>query len=130
MRSSKESREMYLEVILQLEKSNGVVRSIDIAKELNYTRPSVSRAVRILADAGYVTHTPYGDVFLTNEGRKRASKIYHTHQVMTDFFVQILGLDRETAEQDACRMEHVISDRALSAMEGHLRRFKRSTQSR
>lgn len=130
MQSSKESREMYLEVILQLEKRNGIVRSIEIARELGYSRPSVSRAVRILANAGYVNHSKYGAVVLTSEGRKIASKIYHTHQVLTDFYIEVLGLDHDTAEQDACRMEHVISDQALSALAEHIRRFKLSASVR
>lgn len=120
MKSSKESREMYLEVMLRLEKPNGVIRSIDIAKELGYSKPSVSRAVRILAEAGYVTHSRYGEVLLTATGREKAEQVYHKHHVLTEFFVQALELDPATAEEDACRMEHVISDKALQAIESFL----------
>ena len=120
MQSSKESRENYLEVILQLEKKNGVVRSIDIARELNYTRSSVSRAVRILTEAGLVVHSHYGEVRLTDEGRARAAKVFHAHQVLRNFFNKILGLDQQTSEEDACKMEHVISDQTLKAMEEYL----------
>ena len=128
MKSSTESREMYLEVILNLEKKNGVVRSIDIAKELGYSKPSVSRAVRILADSGFLTHTKYGQVQLTQKGRESAERIFHKHKILTDFFLIALKLDPETAEEDACRIEHVISDKALNAMESFLEKQQTDSQ--
>lgn len=117
-----ESREMYLEVIYRLEQANGVVRSIDIAKELGYTKPSVSRAMGVLKKNGYITHTPYGDVLLTEKGREKAAQVYRSHQLLTDFFIKVLDLDPETAEDDACKIEHVISPKALDAIETHLKK--------
>lgn len=117
---AKESREMYLEVILKLEKRNGIVRSVDIAKELGYSKPSVSRAMRVLKDAGFITHSPYEDIALTDEGRAKAERVYKSHQLITDFFIKALKMDKDAAEQDACRIEHVISDEAIDAIEKYL----------
>ena len=116
----KESREMYLEVILQLEKRNGVVRSIDIANELGYSKPSISRAMRVLSEAGLISHSPYGDIALTSAGRKKAENVYRSHKLITEFFITALGLSSEAAEENACRIEHVISDEALGAIEKYL----------
>ena len=117
---AKESREMYLEVIYKLEQQNNSVRSIDIAKELNFSKPSVSRAMGVLKKSGYITHTPYGDVTLTPEGRKKAKRIYRSHHLLTDFLVKSLGLDAQVAEADACKIEHVISEQTLIAIENYL----------
>lgn len=117
---AKESREMYLEVIYKLEQKNGIVRSIDIAKELGYSKPSVSRAMGVLKKNGFITHSPYGDVALTPDGRKKAQEIYHSHQLLTDFFIKVLGLNPDVAEEDACKIEHVISKQALDAIEAYL----------
>jgi Mn-dependent DtxR family transcriptional regulator len=117
---AKESREMYLEVILTLEKRNGVVRSIDIANELGYSKPSVSRAMRVLGETGDIIHTAYGDITLTEQGRKKAQRIYQSHQLLTDFLTTALGLSPDVAESDACRIEHVISDEALDAIEKYM----------
>ncbi len=117
---AKESREMYLEVILKLEKRNGVVRSIDIANELGYSKPSISRAMHVLSDAGDIIHSAYGDITLTEQGRKKAQRIYQSHQLLTDFFTSALGLAPDVAENDACRIEHVISDAALDAIEKYM----------
>ena len=117
---AKESREMYLEVILKLEERNGIVRSIDIAKELNYSKPSVSRAMTVLKKENYITHSPYGDVSLTEEGRAKAESVYKSHRLLTEFLVKSVGLDWGIAEQDACKIEHVISQEALDAIEQYL----------
>ena len=117
----KESREMYLEVILKLEERNEVVRATDIAKELNYSKPSVSRAMGVLKEAGYITHSSYGDVMLTNIGREKAKNIYRSHFLITSFLEKTLGLEREVAEQDACRIEHVLSDQTSDAIEKFLK---------
>lgn len=117
---AKESREMYLEVILRLEKRNGTVRSVDIANELGYSKPSVSRAMRVLGESGDIIHSSYGDITLTAQGRKKAQRIYQSHRLLTDFFTSALGLDPAVAEEDACRIEHVISDAALDAIEKYL----------
>jgi len=118
--SAKASREMYLEVIYRLEHENGTARSIDIAKELNYSKPSISRAMGVLQKLGYVSHSLYGDVSLTKAGLKKAEKIYNKHKILTVFLTCTLGLDPEVAEQDACKIEHVISDQTVEAIENYL----------
>ena len=121
---AKESREMYLEVIYRLEQKSGKVLSIDIAKELGYSKPSISRAMGVLKKAGYITHTPYGDVTLTDEGRKKAKKIYMSHHLLTNFLIQTLGIDADTAEADACKIEHVISEQTLNAIKAYMQENK------
>lgn len=115
-----ESGENYLEVILNLEQKNGVVRSIDIARELGFSKPSISRAMRILKEAGYVSQAPYGDVSLTEAGREKAKSIYERHQLITEFLIKSLGLDCVTAEQDACRIEHIISRKTMDYIKYYL----------
>lgn len=104
-----ESGETYLETILVLSKRMETVRSIDLAGELGYTKPSVSRAVKLLKERGYITVERGGALVLTDKGRAEAEKIYERHQVITKFFNEVLGVDPETAEEDACRIEHIIS---------------------
>lgn len=117
----KESREMYLEAIYKLEQKEGVVRSVDIATELGFSKPSVSRAMGVLREAGDITHTRYSDISLTEQGRAKAKRVYEAHHIITEFLVQTLGLSPAQAEEDACRIEHVISDKALDAMEAKLK---------
>ena len=116
-----ESGEMYLETIYRLSKKLGAVRSIDVAEEMNYSKPSVSRAVRILKNGGYIVTDSNGYLVLTEKGRETAEKTYERHQVLTDFFVN-LGVDREIAAEDACRIEHVISDPVFEAMKSYLKK--------
>lgn len=104
-----ESGENYLETILSLERKNGIVRSIDIANELGFSKPSVSRAMGILKKAGYIEQEAYGNIHLTEAGRTRANEVYSRHVLLTRFFVEKLSLNPAIAEQDACRIEHVIS---------------------
>lgn len=104
-----ESGENYLETILILEKRNGIARSVDVAHELNFTKPSVSRAVSALKEAGYVEIGPINQLLLTAEGRKIAEEIYERHCTIEAYLISI-GVSAETAAEDACRMEHVISD--------------------
>lgn len=111
---------MYLETILKLEKEHGAVRSVDVADELGYSKPSVSRAMGVLKQAGYVSHSLYENIELTEKGRKRAKSVLRAHHLLTDFLVQVLHIDPEVAEEDACRIEHVISDVTLDAMEEYL----------
>ena len=115
-----ESREMYLEVIYELEQQQEVVHSVDIASRMDFSKPSVSRAINVLRKNGYIAHSPYGDVALTEKGRELARRVYNTHQLLTAFFTQILKLDPDVAEADACRIEHVISQQALDAIEAYL----------
>lgn len=104
-----ESGENYLETILVLQERLGHVRSIDMANELGYTKPSVSRAVKLLKERGYITVGRGGAINLTESGLKEAKAIYERHLVITKFFADVLGVDAETAEKDACRIEHIIS---------------------
>lgn len=111
-----ESGENYLEAILNLERKNGIVRSIDIANELGFSKPSVSRAMGVLKKAGLIEQETYGDIRLTADGRARAIEIYGRHTLITRFLSEILDLDSTIAEQDACRIEHVVSPETLSRM--------------
>ncbi|MDR0424916.1 MAG: metal-dependent transcriptional regulator [Clostridiales Family XIII bacterium] len=104
-----ESGENYLETILILQKEKGSVRSIDVATELNYSKPSISRAMGILKKAGYITIDDAGNIHLTESGRTLSEDIYERHQMIAQFFVDALNVERSIALQDACRIEHVIS---------------------
>ena len=114
-----ESGEMYLEAILVLSDKMSGVRSLDVAEYRNYSKPSFSRAVKLLRDGGYITVDEDGYLHLTDIGRDVAEKIYDRHRVLTQFLVTI-GVDKETASNDACRMEHVISDTTLEAIKIYL----------
>jgi len=111
-----ESGEMYLETILILKKRNDQVRSVDVATELNFSKPSVSRAVGILKDDGYITVDASGLIDLTEKGIEIAKYIYEKHKVLTEFFTKIAKVSPETAEEDACRIEHVISDETFQSL--------------
>ena len=104
-----ESGENYLETILILQNKLGFVRSIDIANELEYTKPSISRAVSILKQAEYITVQESGQIILTEKGMQKANQIYDRHKIITRYLILSLGVSRETADQDACRIEHIIS---------------------
>lgn len=122
--SINESGEMYLETIYVLQKKRGDIRSIDIANELGYTKPSISRAVGILKRNEYIEVDSSGVITLTDEGEEIASRIYERHHVLTNYLIS-LGVDEETASQDACRVEHVISQETFEKMkEEYQRRMK------
>ncbi len=107
-----ESAEMYLEAILILSKESGIVRSIDIVNHTGYSKPSISRAVNLLKKHEYIDIDEKGHISLKPEGLKIAEKIYHRHLTLTKILVS-LGVDEETADQDACRIEHVLSDESF-----------------
>ena len=113
-----ESGEMYLETILILSRQKGFVRAIDIGEHMGYSKPSVSRAVSLLRSGGFITVGEGGGITLTEEGLDVAEKIYERHQYLTRFLTD-LGVDADTAAEDACRMEHVISDASFSAIKKH-----------
>jgi len=110
-----ESQEMYLETILVIQKRKGSVRSIEIAEELNYSKPSVSRAVRIMKADGYITVRSDGLIELTESGRAKAEKVFSRHKHLTEALVK-MGLSLEAATENACRIEHVITDEAFEAI--------------
>ena len=113
-----ESAENYLETIHILSKRIGKVRSIDIVNELEFSKPSVSRAIGLLKSGGYVTVNKEGHLNLTEEGRAVAENIYEKHTLLTQFLVN-LGVSEETAVEDACKMEHIISDESFEAIKKH-----------
>jgi len=110
-----ESGEMYLETILILSKQKSTVRSIDVSEYMGYSKPSVSRAVGLLRDGGYLNVDRNGHLFLTDIGRELAEKIYERHTYLTKFFVSI-GVNEEIAAADACKIEHIISDETFQAI--------------
>ena len=116
-----ESGEMYLETIYRLSQQMEMVRSIDVVEEIGYSKPSVSRAVGLLKSAGYLTVEDNGALLLTDAGRAIGEKIYARHQTLTALLMK-LGVDRETATEDACRMEHAISDVSFEAICKHLQK--------
>ena len=116
-----ESGENYLETILLLEMRNGTVRAVDIANELGYSKPSVTRAMGVLKKAGYVDQQSYGTIRLTDAGRKRANEIYDRHVLIKEFLMTTLALDAVTAETDACRIEHIVSPLTVERMREVLR---------
>ena len=114
-----ESGEMYLETILVLSKKNQYVRAIDVGEYMGYSKPSVSRAIGLLKNGGYVTADHEGHLSLTEEGLILAEKIYARHNILSRF-LEALGVSAEAASEDACKMEHVISDVSFEAMKRHL----------
>ena len=115
-----ESGEDYLETILRLYRKQGYVRSTDIANAMNYTKASISRAVKILKEDGYIYLDPNKMIFLTEKGTKKAVEIYERHEMLNQFLTEVLGIDAETAEHDACHMEHAISDSTFQGLKALL----------
>ena len=114
-----ESGEMYLEAIYTLNKERKNVRSIDICEYMGFSKPSVSRAVGLLKNGGYVTVDSDGYLALTADGREVAKRVYERHRLLTDFFVT-LGVDEDIASADACKVEHVLSDETFEAIKRHV----------
>lgn len=117
-----ESAENYLEAILVLTQRNGQVRSIDVAHYTGFSKPSISRAVGLLRDNGYVSIDQNGLLCLTDAGREIAENIYERHTVLTLLLTR-LGVSPETAAEDACRIEHVISAETFAKLKEHARRY-------
>ncbi|MDE7122505.1 MAG: metal-dependent transcriptional regulator [Oscillospiraceae bacterium] len=115
-----ESGEDYLETIYLLSKKNPFVRSVDIANELNYTKASVSRAMKLLREASLITMAEDGQIRLTKNGLHKAQDIYSRHTLITDFFEQQLGVNAVTAEKDACKIEHVISEETFLRLRAYM----------
>lgn len=114
-----ESSEMYLETILVLSQRKGYVRSIDIANEMNFSKPSVSIAMKNLRAEECIEVSEEGYITLTEKGLEIANKIYERHTYLTRLFMNV-GVSRETAEDDACRIEHIISDETFQALKKHV----------
>ena len=117
-----ESGEMYLETIYILSLSGKSVRSIDVSEKMGFSKPSVSRAVGILKRGGYLTSDGEGYLHLTGEGLKVAEKTYERHMLLTEYFM-CLGVDEKTAAEDACKIEHDISDKTFAAIKNHYEKY-------
>ena len=117
-----ESGEMYLETIYMLSLESTSVRAIDIGEQLGYSKPSVSRALGILKDEGLIKKDSDGYIKLTEAGEILAKRTYERHTVLTKLFIE-LGVDEKTASEDACRVEHYISDKTFDAMKEHLKQY-------
>ena len=115
-----ESGQMYLETILVLSRTMPIVRSIDIVEHMGYSKPSVSRAVGLLKNGGFIQVNRDGHITLTDEGRRVAETIYERHTVLTAVLVR-LGVDADTASEDACKIEHAISDKSVEAIKKFLK---------
>ena len=115
-----ESAENYLETILVLSKRKPHVRSIDIATELSFSKPSVSVAMKNLREKNHITVTKEGYIYLTPSGKEIADMIYERHQLLSNWLMR-LGVDEKTATEDACRMEHVISKESFEAIKNHIK---------
>ena len=117
-----ESGEMYLETIYILSKKSNYVRSIDVGEYMGFSKPSVSRAVGILKKGGFLNMGADGSLTLTDAGLEIAEKIYERHTMLTEFLVR-LGINEDTAAEDACKMEHDISDETFEALKRHALKY-------
>lgn len=115
-----ESGENYLETILRLQKEKGAVRSVDVAATLNFSKASVSRAVGIMKAGGYITTDHKGYIHFTDTGLQKALSVFERHKTITRYLQCSLGIDEDTAEKDACRIEHIISQQTFDAMKNYL----------
>ena len=111
-----ESGENYLETILILHKRNGTVRSVDVAAEMGFSKASISRAMHLLDKQGYLVFNDDGEIDLTEAGLKKASEVYDRHLTLTRFLREVVQVSEETAEKDACRIEHIISDETFAGL--------------
>ena len=119
-----ESAENYLETILVLQKRNGYVRSIDIATELNFSKPSISNAMKQLRSKGYIQMDESRLITLTEKGRQVAEQIYERHQLISEF-LEMLGVDSHTAAEEACKIEHVLSKETFEKFKEHVNEMKK-----
>ena len=117
-----ESGEMYLETIYILSQKSSTVRGIDVGEYMGYSKPSVSRAVGLLKKDGLVDTDKEGYIILTDKGREKVVKIYERHTLLSKLLMN-LGVDEETATEDACRIEHYISDKTFEAIKAHVKKY-------
>ncbi len=120
-----ESGEMYLETIYILSQRSSSVRSVDVGEYMGFSKPSVSRAVGLLKKDGFITTDKSGYITLTQAGAALAERIYERHTVMTGLFVN-LGVDEKTAAEDACRIEHYLSDKTFDAIKAHMKKYQKN----
>ena len=123
------SAEDYLESMIILKEKNGYIRSVDIATYLGVTKPRVSNAMKRLREEGYIEMNRSGFITVTEKGMEIADKIYTRHKKLTDFFVA-LGVDPEIAEDDACKIEHDLSDATFDAICSHIDKFGKANKSK
>ncbi len=120
-----ESMEMYLETIYLLEKAHGYARNVDIARNLDVSKPSVTKAVKYLQSRGLVDNETYGTIHLTEKGRKISEEIYIKHEKLTAFLRLALGMNYDEAEQNACRMEHFVSEEMMEKVDLYLQKHQK-----
>ena len=118
-----ESGEMYLETIYVLLKKKSIVRSVDVAEHMGYSKPSISRAMGLLKNGGFIEIAKDGGITLTQIGAAVAEKIYARHTLLSQLLIS-LGVSPETATEDACRMEHAISDESFHAIKAHVEKYQ------
>ncbi len=114
-----ESGEMYIETIYVLSQTSSFVRAIDVGEKMGFSKPSVSRAMGLLKDGGYITVDARGSISLTEKGLEVASKIYERHQIISSLLIKI-GVDPVVATEDSCKIEHVISDETFGKLKDYL----------
>lgn len=105
-----ESLEDYLEALLILNEEHGKIRCVDVAKKMKVSKPSVNKAMNVLKEKGYVLQESYGDIHFTPEGKELAERVYQRHTTISKFLINILGVEPATADEEACHIEHVISE--------------------
>lgn len=119
-----QSAENYLETIYMLSQKNGSVRSVDIANELSFSKPSVSIAMKNLRENGYIDVLGDGSIVLLEPGKKIAERLYSRHTALTEALIH-LGVSKETASEDACKIEHILSEESFNAIKNHLNKFRK-----
>lgn len=122
------SGEDYLETILLLERKISYVRSIDIASEMGFSKPSVSRAVKILKSDGLIDIAQDGEITLTEKGREIAEEIYDRHTTLTCFLTGVLGVSAATAQEDACKIEHELSMETFKKLKRFIKRYEKNNR--
>lgn len=125
----RKSAEDYLEAMLMMKESHGYIRSIDVAEHLGVTKPSVSYATKRLRESGYITMDHSGFITLTESGMEIADRIYTRHKILTEFFIN-LGVDAETAREDACKVEHDLSEETFQLLAKHVSSMKPDAKKR
>ncbi len=124
-----ESGEDYLETILMIKNKKGYVRSIDVARELGFSRPSVSRAISILQTGGYLRKEDDGELVLTEAGLEKANSVYERHTTLTEFLMTVADVDTQIAEEDACRIEHILHKETFEGIKKFMKKNRSKKES-